>query len=1299
MSKKITTEEFIEKARKVYGDLYDYDETVYSNSLIKVKITCKTHGVFETNPSNYLKGHGCAKCAGVGKSNTEDFINKATKIHGNIYDYSEVVYVNSNTKIKIICKNHGEFFQTPDTHTKKINPSGCPKCAGKGQLNTEEFIEKARKIYGNRYDYGEVVLVSSKTKVKIICKIHGVFETNPHNYLKGHGCAKCAGNCQSNTEEFIKRAIEIHGNRYDYSEAVYINAKEKVKIICKEHGRFEQLPKSHLHKAGCSKCAGVGQLNTEEFITKAIKIHGDRYDYSEVVYVKAKEKVKIICKTHGVFVQNPAEHLIGRGCSKCAGNCQSNTEEFIKQAIEIHGNRYDYSKVVYVKATRKVKIICKEHGEFETNPSNYLKGHGCAKCAGVGKSNTEEFIVKAIKIHGDKYDYSKVVYINCHTKIKIICKEHGEFEQEVSSHLSGAGCPICNLGFTTTYNLRLLQDLSSSDLLTMDPIELAIIIGQGKLPTVFKPLINTESNSEERLTTLKELKEYLQTEDEFEDDEFEDDRLETVDCDFEEVELEDKELDSVPITEEPRLPQINPMGDLHSLDNSLYAGIDKEALDTLVEYKLRKLWNSTLNKEVSIESLKGETGGRYFTCIKELFLEEYGNVIQLEPKENYSFPYPPNLMQKLTVYRLMKNKYYGNWSGTGSGKTLSFILAAREIDSKLTVVIAVNSTINQTEKVIKSVYPNSKVFNSYQDGFVFDRNENNFLILNYEKFQQEYSEEMFQSLTNNNQIDFVVIDEVHNTKQRTEDDESIRRGTLNRFLGRIRESNSDLHVLAMSATPVINSLFEAKSLLSLMSGLEYNDLQTRRTVGNALIMFQQLTLNGLRFKPKYDINIQELTGSNMSNLSIDGSHHLNTILDIPKGSTSFIDIEKLILDDKLNAITSYLRSGTIIYSYFTSEFISTIKRYVESLPLPLKFKVGTYTGDDSPEFRSQNLEDFKSGKIDILIGSRPIGTGVDGLQEVCDRMIIVSLPWTNAEYEQLKGRIYRQGSIFNNVEVIIPQVRISLEEGSVWSWDIQRLNLIKNKKTLADAAVDGVIPSASLPRQETMFQKSQDALRSWKERIGLGNVIEINRSPIQIDLYPEIDNLIERSARINSELDEFNRLGKVMLSANMHKRFVEDQDSWFRYHALRKARMEKWEEIPYEYIATKIGKRSIVADFGCGENLLKVCIPNNKVYAFDHVAIDDTVMACDMRETGLDSESIDVAVFSLALWGPNYREYLEEAHRILDKNGFLYIAEPSSKYGEEDRKKLIELLGEIGFKILGNIENRGKFIYVTGVKL
>jgi len=184
---------------------------------------------------------------------------------------------------------------------------------------------------------------------------------------------------------------------------------------------------------------------TNNFISKAIKIHGDRYDYSNVNYINAKTKINIICKIHGEFQQNPSNHLRKHNCQKCAKNFKLDTLGFIEKAKEIHEDTYDYSKVNYINADAKIIIICKIHGEFTQQPDFHLNRKcGCPKCSNNVKFDTLEFIEKAKQIHEDKYVYSKVEYINNRIPIIIICKVHGEFTQKPDIHINQkCGCPNC----------------------------------------------------------------------------------------------------------------------------------------------------------------------------------------------------------------------------------------------------------------------------------------------------------------------------------------------------------------------------------------------------------------------------------------------------------------------------------------------------------------------------------------------------------------------------------------------------------------------------------------------------------------------------------------------------------------------------------------------------------------------------------------------------------------------------------------------------------------------------------------
>jgi very-short-patch-repair endonuclease len=326
------------------------------------------------------------------------------------------------------------------------------------KLTHAEFISKAKLVHGDKYDYSNVMYKNAKTNVTITCPKHGDFEQMAYGHLCGKGCRVCAkekmaDNRRFSTEEFIKKAKLIHGERYDYSKVIYVGCFDKVIITCPKHGDFEQMAHGHLCGKGCRDCkykkmADNRRFSTEKFIKKARLIHGERYDYSKVIYVGCFDKVIITCQKHGDFEQMAHSHLCGSGCRDCkyekmADDRRSSTDEFITKSRLVHGERYDYSLVDYINVSTNVTIICHVHGNFSQTPNAHLSGHGCQVCGGGMLSNTDEFITKSRLVHGERYDYSLVDYINALTNVTIICPVHGNFSQIASSHLSGQGCPRC----------------------------------------------------------------------------------------------------------------------------------------------------------------------------------------------------------------------------------------------------------------------------------------------------------------------------------------------------------------------------------------------------------------------------------------------------------------------------------------------------------------------------------------------------------------------------------------------------------------------------------------------------------------------------------------------------------------------------------------------------------------------------------------------------------------------------------------------------------------------------------------
>lgn len=288
------------------------------------------------------------------------FIEKAKNRHGDKYDYSKVEYINSTAKVCIICKEHGEFWQTPQGH---VRGQGCPKCANIKRGDTfrsdgDTFVKRATVLHDGKYIYDKDSYVNAMTKVPILCLKHGTFWMTPMNHLLGQGCPKCNGR-GLNTEEIIELFKEKHGDSYDYSKVVFTKMHEKVCIICKEHGEFWQTPSKHLLGQGCPKCSDIKKakgrtLTTNDFIEKSSKIHNNKYVYDKTEYKGTYESLTITCPIHGDFTQRANDHLNGHGCPIC-GNNMSLAEKEIE----------DYVKSFGIKTETKVRGILSNNKEID----------------------------------------------------------------------------------------------------------------------------------------------------------------------------------------------------------------------------------------------------------------------------------------------------------------------------------------------------------------------------------------------------------------------------------------------------------------------------------------------------------------------------------------------------------------------------------------------------------------------------------------------------------------------------------------------------------------------------------------------------------------------------------------------------------------------------------------------------------------------------------------------------------------------------------------------------------------------
>jgi hypothetical protein len=323
---------FVQRAQAVHGKKYDYSKTTYTDARSKLKIICRKHGPFSQVANSHLRGIGCPICGAEqrGRSKTAraaaEFIGNAKKIHGDKYDYSLVKYEKASKKVRLVCKKHGPWLQTPNNH---LRGNGCPACAVVTRRNIflhtkRDFIKRARAAHGNKYSYPGSY-TDSNTRIRIRCPIHGEFEQVAATHLSGRGCRKCgtlkiAAFHSSNHAEFLRKARQKHGNRYRYPET-YERATKHINVECRKHGIFAVTPNNHLRGNGCPRCqaetaAERNRSSHEDFLRKARAVHGSRFKYPDR-YSAAIEPLKIICPDHGPFSQTPNKHLAGQGCPRC----------------------------------------------------------------------------------------------------------------------------------------------------------------------------------------------------------------------------------------------------------------------------------------------------------------------------------------------------------------------------------------------------------------------------------------------------------------------------------------------------------------------------------------------------------------------------------------------------------------------------------------------------------------------------------------------------------------------------------------------------------------------------------------------------------------------------------------------------------------------------------------------------------------------------------------------------------------------------------------------------------------------
>ncbi|MBT7896183.1 MAG: hypothetical protein HN564_04215, partial [Flavobacteriales bacterium] len=507
-------------------------------------------------------------------------------------------------------------------------------------------------------------------------------------------------------EEFIAKANKKHKNKFDYSQAVqFKNQLDKVTIICPKGHKNDVQVGNHLGGSGCPDCAQNRKKTTEEFLNelKEAGFFFDEYDYSLVDYQNKGKKVIVIDKKfdtkHSLL---PRALLLG---TRCSGrnlidgylSCEEAKEFFWNKNFKNNQEFYDFMKSDerpwYIPSDIRREYIDKKCWKSEPDFIGTKKGWD-------GEYRDWEDALKFVWSLKLKSSDEWVKYCASGKKPYDIPSNPHKYYKEF---ISGAHW----LGYLGTDNtlwtkhaiLSFIKNLEN-ELQNLDSIELVTVINSNNLARRIKnlgyleELISSKAGSLKRDEIIKNIISSVDSKkEEFEENNELEPNDALIDYELSEASVEDFIID-IESEESNELEDLKPIEQLKYFDNKfIIASLDNENVDFLLKNQLKKLWNNFLNGKVTVNELEKEKGGKNFNQIKKWFFKELNEINEIKLPKDYKFKYEPNDMQKLIAYRLKKEKRYGNWSGTGAGKTLAALFSGRYLELKNTVIVCNNATV------------------------------------------------------------------------------------------------------------------------------------------------------------------------------------------------------------------------------------------------------------------------------------------------------------------------------------------------------------------------------------------------------------------------------------------------------------------------------------------------------------------------------------------------------------------------------------------------------------------------------
>ena len=362
----------------------------------------------------------------MGKKLTqEEFIIRCVAVHGDMYDYSFAVYTGMHEKVRIICREHGEFQQAPVSHINQ--KAGCPACYSLrvGRESAYSPVEAARRLKETHphYDFSKFEYRGSASKSTVVCSKHGDFLSHYESLISGHGCPACGKESSIATRRwsaddvFVQMKNMFPDLDFPHIREDFTSVTDPIRCLCPKHGEFTKAPHKMLSGAqGCPECGKERSISSrvlsrDEVIRRFKDAHGDTYDYSKVEYTTIDVPVTIVCPEHGDFKQIPQVHMTGAGCFLCSlkvkPQCQPKPfSHFLEKARNEHGDTYEYDEGSYSGMSGTIRITCKVHGVFVKSCFDHIYGSGCPACTEHGFKRERPGVFYVYKIEKESGTYA-----------------------------------------------------------------------------------------------------------------------------------------------------------------------------------------------------------------------------------------------------------------------------------------------------------------------------------------------------------------------------------------------------------------------------------------------------------------------------------------------------------------------------------------------------------------------------------------------------------------------------------------------------------------------------------------------------------------------------------------------------------------------------------------------------------------------------------------------------------------------------------------------------------------------------